>query len=413
MNPDAARSLATLLGDTVPLWRPAPFHDDPPWVHDAPAAAGALLSLDDAGIDALEADPAALAARAGELFPVLARLQAAADACIDNAVVPAPLPLAEAVGRDVPGRKWKQLLHFTAACGRPVGPAVDWCSGKGHLGRLVARLHGTPVTCVERDPALCHDGAGLSRRDGLAVRFVQADALRVTGHAAGLGPGAHALALHACGDLHLALLQAGATAGVAALDVAPCCYHLTAAPHWTPLSTALHDCALAGLPLSRDDLRLAVQEAVTSSERVRRQQRELAAWRLGFDHLQRELRGSNTYLPTPPRPARVLADGFEAFCRDLAGHHRLYVPAATDFGHHRRAGEARAARVRRLELVRHACRRPLEVLLVADRALFLAEYGYRVRVQRFCPRQLTPRNLLIQARRPAGRQAGATARQPE
>jgi hypothetical protein len=39
----------------------------------------------------------------------------------------------------------------------------------------------------------------------------------------------------------------------------------------------------------------------------------------------------------------------------------------------------------------------LELWLAFDRARFLEQRGYRVRLSTFCPRTLTPRNLLIAA----------------
>ncbi|MNG29795.1 hypothetical protein D3C84_1152830 [compost metagenome] len=55
--------------------------------------------------------------------------------------------------------------------------------------------------------------------------------------------------------------------------------------------------------------------------------------------------------------------------------------------------------MRNLELLRNLFRRPLELWLVLDRALFLEEQGYRVRPGLFCDYPLTPRNLLILAER--------------
>ncbi len=399
MSGDAVRTLATLLVNTAPLWRPTPFHDDPPWLRSTPTLAGVLLALSDAELLTLENDPDALQHCIGNLAPAVADLQLAAAACLNHQSAAAMLTLPETAGRDVPGRKWQQALHFAAACGVPCGPVVEWCSGKGHLGRLLARVHGVPVTGIERDAALCAEGSRLAARAQLAVQFVQADVTRVTASDAQLVSAAHAIALHACGDLHLALLRTGSRAGIAAFDIVPCCYHLTREPHWTPLSQALTATSLAHLALGREDLRLAVQEAVTSSPRILRQQRTLAAWRLGFDQLQRELRGIDAYLPTPSYPLRVLADGFAAFCARLARHHRLTLPAGLDFNRLEHEGSVRLARIRRLQLLRHACRRPLEVLLVMDRALWLSEQGYAVDVRPFCPRPLTPRNLLIRARR--------------
>ncbi|MGO1269422.1 MAG: SAM-dependent methyltransferase, partial [Pseudomonas bubulae] len=63
------------------------------------------------------------------------------------------------------------------------------------------------------------------------------------------------------------------------------------------------------------------------------------------------------------------------------------------------AGRERLAQVRNLELVRGLFRRPLELWLVLDRALYLEENGYAVQVGEFCDSQLTPRNLMVLAQR--------------
>ena len=44
-------------------------------------------------------------------------------------------------------------------------------------------------------------------------------------------------------------------------------------------------------------------------------------------------------------------------------------------------------------------RRPLELWLVLDQALFMVEQGYNVEVGSFCEPSLTPRNLMVLAER--------------
>ncbi|MFP5384338.1 MAG: methyltransferase [Gammaproteobacteria bacterium] len=403
---DNARRLATLLGEAAPFWRPAPFYDDPPWVTELPALAGSLLSVADEHLERLDQHPEQLTGFVGEQLAAALDASQLARNCIDG-FAGTPLTEPESLARDMPGRKRQQALHLAAAVSpQHAGELVDWCCGKAHLGRLLARVAGLPVTGIEWNETLVNEGNRLAERDRLAVRILAMDALAVSPADGPLRAGSHAVALHACGDLHVALLRAGSSAGIDGFTIAPCCYHRTRDTHWQPMSAALADAGSTGtrhsLRLARDELRLAVRETVTASARVALQSRQLAAWRLGFDSLQRELRGMNAPLPTPPRPARVLAAGFAAFCHDLAAHHGLTPPADTDFARHEAAGRQRLARVRRLELLRHAFRRPLEVLLVADRALFLAERGYRVRIVEFCPRALTPRNLAILATRAGG-----------
>lgn len=68
-----------------------------------------------------------------------------------------------------------------------------------------------------------------------------------------------------------------------------------------------------------------------------------------------------------------------------------------DFDAWEAEGVRRWQQVRRHELVRHLFRRPLELWMVLDYALYLEEQGYRVRLGEFCDRSLTPRNLLLDA----------------
>jgi hypothetical protein len=63
------------------------------------------------------------------------------------------------------------------------------------------------------------------------------------------------------------------------------------------------------------------------------------------------------------------------------------------------AGWQRQREVMRLSIPRHACRRALELWLVLDLAEYLEACGYAPSLTTFCDRQLTPRNLLLTARR--------------
>jgi hypothetical protein len=40
----------------------------------------------------------------------------------------------------------------------------------------------------------------------------------------------------------------------------------------------------------------------------------------------------------------------------------------------------------------------IELWLVLDRVLYLEQFGYRVTLSEFCEKQITPRNILIQAK---------------
>ncbi|NQD35522.1 methyltransferase [Permianibacter sp. IMCC34836] len=396
--------LTALLRQYEPFWRPSPFvHPVPAWCADYPALAADCHALTDAALAALEADPSALMQWLIAREPALAALPPLLEVPTS---APAVTDLPNLWAKDIPGRKWQQIAAFAAQVPalepkleselelKPTaaGTLLDWCSGKAHLGRTLAQVRRQPLLAVERDANLCAAGAALAQQAGVAAEFVCADVLQ---DEPSLPASAQVLALHACGDLHRRLLQRLAQQPVQALTLAPCCYHLWLKENYVPLSALARG---RDLQLDRNSVQLAVQEAVTSSHRIRSRSETLAAWRLGFDSLQRELRGKDEYLTTPSLPQSVLLEGFESLCRRIAAHKNLPLPANVDWPHYQALGVERHRRAQRLQGVRHGFRRAIELWLVLDLALYLEQLGYQVELSEFCPRELTPRNLLLRAR---------------
>jgi hypothetical protein len=179
--------------------------------------------------------------------------------------------------------------------------------------------------------------------------------------------------------------------GAPAIDLAPCCYYRIATPDYRPLNPD------ADLALSRDELHLAVTETVTAGARDRRQRDLSLAWKLAFLDWRAE-RGVAREKTFKPVPAAWVAEGFAAWLSRLVAREGLPLCGSEDWAALEAIGWRRLGEVRRLELARLAFRRPLEIWLALDRALYLARRGYRVRLAEFCGRALTPRNLLISAR---------------
>ncbi|MEH6650034.1 MAG: methyltransferase [Motiliproteus sp.] len=302
----------------------------------------------------------------------------------------------------IPGRKWSQICAFDQALYDTDRPFIEWCAGKGHLGRLLAHRHQQPVTSLELQPQLCQHGQQLADQRRLPCTH---HAIDVMSSAASqqLQPEQHAVALHACGKLHIRLLEEGVKHGVKSISLSPCCYHLIDLPddqpshprRYQPLSQIV---ATSALRLNRDDLGLAVQETVTAGAREQRLRQQQLSWRLGFDLLQRQIRGIDRYLNCPTIPQSRLSGSFTEFCHWMAERKQLSLPAGIDFEQFEQRGLQRVQTTQQIELVQQLFRRPLELWLVLDRALYLQQHGYQVTLQQFCSRQLTPRNLLIQAR---------------
>ncbi|WP_047299329.1 methyltransferase [Pseudomonas fluorescens] len=388
-------ALDTFLTAHHALWKPRPFtHLQLPWEASYPELASWLRgrSLQDA--ENAHNNPANLA-DAPEPFASLAALSAGL-----SAVGELPEHALEAAGHrlnvDVPGRKWQQIEAFGSRLSFASQPThwLDWCSGKGHLGRRLLST-GQQLTCVEYDPALVASGHALSQRHQLNARHVEQDVLAADASAV-LNARHTPVALHACGDLHVRLMQLASAAGCRQMAIAPCCYNRINRTEYQALS-------LAGsrslLRLSLEDLALPMSETVTAGARVRRQRDTSMARRLAFDLLQRQLSGIDQYLPTPSLPSAWLEKTFADYCRDLAALKELSTIGSQDWPAVEAAGWQRLAEVRNLELLRGLFRRPLELWLNLDRALFLSEQGYIVRLGTFCDAPLTPRNLLLLAER--------------
>ncbi|MFC3914248.1 methyltransferase [Pseudaeromonas sharmana] len=385
----ALDQLLTCYGE---FWLCQPFHwRDLCWRHSHPELCTALDELTLSHLQAMEEMPC----RVQWLAPWLAHLPDLLMLCSIVQRQPELPALPASMAAFIPGRKWQQIRHFEAATGEFGLPFLEWCAGKGHLGRVLAWRRDVEVESLEWQSALCADGRALAQKQRVRQQFHCADAFAASS-ASLLRAEQHAVALHACGDLHVALLRQGVAAGVRAVTISPCCYHLIRDSQYQPLSQAGQ---ASRLQLSRNTLRLAAQETVTAGARERRLRDIELRWRLAFDLLQRAWRGEDSYLPLPTLPGQLLTGDFATFVAWALERKGLAVarPSQQVLSQALCQAEARVPVVARMEWVRHLFRRPLELWLVLDRALYLQEQGYQVSISEFCGRALTPRNLLLEA----------------
>ncbi|WP_397453788.1 methyltransferase [Pseudomonas sp. NA-150] len=377
------------------LWRPRPFtHRQLPWEAQHVELAAWLRSRSLAEAEAAHNHPEWLTAPAP--FAQLAA-ESATLSLVGHLPTEKLAPVSARMSVDVPGRKWQQIEAFAGALHFQHTPEhwLDWCAGKGHLGRRLAH-GGQALTCLEYNPELVTAGEQLSKRLGIDATHQQQDVMAA--NTGDLLSARHTpIALHACGDLHVQLIRLASDAQCPQMAIAPCCYNRISANDYQPLSV---DARASALKLSLEDLGLPLSETVTAGARVRRQRDTSMARRLGFDSLQRDLRGVDEYLPTPSLPVAWLEKSIADFCRDLAALKELPDVGQQNWTEREAVGWQRLAEVRNLELVRGLFRRPLELWLVLDRALYLQERGYAVQLGLFCDSLVTPRNLLLLAERP-------------
>ena len=151
--------------------------------------------------------------------------------------------------------------------------------------------------------------------------------------------------------------------------------------------------------LSKEDLRLPLQETVVAGQRTQQHREQEMSYRLGFNALQQYINNSNHYLPIPSIKKSLLSDGFDHFCSWAAVQKNLILPDNIDYEFWLEKGKSAFVVMEKCDLIQHLFKRPLEVWLCLDRALLMEESGYEVRIGQFCLKEETPRNIVIQARR--------------
>ncbi|MCQ8879238.1 SAM-dependent methyltransferase [Pseudoalteromonas shioyasakiensis] len=383
-------ALDDFLFSTRQYWQCTAFdYDELPW----PTLEPILAALTDEQVAELDSDQDALY----RFFtPYITGLENLAGLCT---LVTAQVKRTEYpfwLSNGIKGRKFEQLQDFVAALGEQTKPVLEWCAGKGHLGRMLAFNQAPSVHSIELQQHLCDQGQHSAQQQGLAMRFSQADVLKddVSNH---FTQQQHAVALHACGALHQSFMQQACNAQTKQISLSPCCYHLFTDDVYIAMSERAKR---SELKLRHRDLKLALQETVTAPSRVAKVRKTEVEWRLGFDAMRKAITGSTSYVSVPSVNKAVFSDSFKAFCAWAAEKKSLELPQDIDYEYFLQKGKIRKKVTERIELVRHVFRRAIEVWLVLDRALYLQQQGYQVTVKTFCEKQLTPRNILIQAHLP-------------
>lgn len=389
------QSLDSFLVETQAYWRFEPFLASAqpimPWVKTNPTLSQWLEQLSPQQISAYKQDTDALVADMSAHLPCIESIESWTTLPI---LANKGLTLSRGVDNGVPGRKLDQILSMGGAAisDHHGSEWLEWCSGKGFLGRVLASQTKQKVTSFEFQQMLCESGQQEADKQGLPMQFVQGDALKPQA-ASALNPQQHAVALHACGDLHASLIDLATKKQLPAITLSPCCYHLVEGETYQALST---QGKASALKLTRHELRIPLQETVTGGERVKRHRMEEMSFRLGFDLLMREVTKKDEYVPVPSIKKSLLADGFEAFCRWACDKKGFPLPEL-DFNYYLSLGVTRYWHMERMSLVQQPFRRALELWLVLDKANYMREQGYSVTVSQFCSRETTPRNLLIHA----------------
>ncbi|KZN31530.1 methyltransferase [Pseudoalteromonas luteoviolacea] len=381
------RTLDQLLFETRQYWQLLAFdHLSTPW----PELDAYLTELSDLNLSALDMDQSALQQALANYVPQLSEI---AKIIAVETLAPNRPELPFWLSNGIKGRKVSQLQDFVGALNERRLPVLEWCAGKGHLGRILAFTGVPHVDSVELQAHLCTQGERSARQQDLAMTFHCADVLQDS-VAQYFKPQQHAVALHACGKLHQNFMTEAANAGCEKISLSPCCYHLFTPSQYEPMSVTAKQ---SKVTLTHNDMKLALQETVTAPSRVAKVRKKEVLWRLAFDAIRREITGSDKYISVPSVNKAIFSGEFKEFCTWAAEQKNIVLPTQINYEMYLESARKRQQITERIELVRHAFRRAIEMWLVLDRALYLQEAGYDVALKQFCEKSLTPRNLLIQA----------------
>ncbi|MEH6397247.1 methyltransferase, partial [Pseudoalteromonas sp.] len=224
-------ALDNLLHRTRQYWQCTAFDfDQLPW----PELEQALAALSDQQVAELDSEQHLLY----QFFsPYIADVNNLAALCELPQTIATRTEYPFWISNGIKGRKFTQLQDFVGALGEESNlPVLEWCAGKGHLGRMLAFNSAPSVHSIELQQHLCEQGQQSAQQQGLAMRFSQADVLKddVTKY---FQQAQHAVALHACGALHQAFMSRAVSAKTQKISLSPCCYHLFTDNDYQAMST--------------------------------------------------------------------------------------------------------------------------------------------------------------------------------
>ena len=307
------------------FWRQDPFYlcqkDSVSWQNTSPELVHWLDDLSHQDVIDLKEHSDRLVTCLSRFFPGLNEMVTLASLPRVNLT---GLTLSRNTSLGVPGRKLEQILAMgeSALSDHYGSEWLEWCSGKGFLGRILAQQSEQKVTSFEWQRSLCDSGQEIADAQHLNMTFVQGDAFSSSSQRV-FNSNQHAVALHACGDLHVKLLQNCVAHQLPAVTISPCCYHLIQDESYQALSLLAQRSQLA---LSKADLRIPLQETVTGGERVKRHRQLEMIYRLGFSALLKGELAVGEYVPVPSIKKSQLDDGFQAFCEWAAAKKSLELP---------------------------------------------------------------------------------------
>lgn len=134
-----------------------------------------LYALSQDEVVEFKTDPEKLSSVLSGFFPGLEEMKLAFDIS-DSSLLSLRLP--KFFDKGIPGRKWQQIeaISKVLVAHHQGTQWLEWCAGKGYLGRILAGVTQQPVVSFEYQAELCCSGQQEADALQLPMQFVQGDA---------------------------------------------------------------------------------------------------------------------------------------------------------------------------------------------------------------------------------------------
>ena len=285
------------------------------------------------------------------------------------------------------------------------GRVVDVGGGMGHLSRILAQHHDLPCLTLDRDRRLLARGQDRSVRsrdfaEGSAVEFrslILSEASEPAELAEVFAPDALCLGLHCCGDLSNQLIRMVIRNRCRGLVSFGCCYEkMDPARH---LNRSAHGRARP-FPFTEHSLALATWSHARRDHASYLEGRKVKEYRYAFHLLMLEELGMRPLIQVGRSGLAAYQGDFSAYALAQLAYngieHRLSA-AAVDGFFHRKSTRQQLDDLLASQLIKCQFNRLIEILIQADRGLWLQENGYQVTLNRCFDEEISPRNIGIVA----------------
>jgi hypothetical protein len=377
------RACGRLLSDHRTYWSIHPFEKDTfDWEHTNPDLSLFLRSWTNEEVEAFERCP--------HLHPKAPReLKEIASQCSELTKLPIlyreEIDLPASMSLHIKERKWKQIVSFISSLHPKNDAFVDWCCGKGHLGRVLSSLYSVPVYGLEYNMDLVEKGKNLalSGHNLYCCDVLHDEIPFVNGSL---------LALHSCGDLLERAMEVVVAQELSQCVLVSCCFHKIVHEERYPLSKSE---GVHGFMLNRHELRIPSTFEHRASKTKKRRRRNDMRYRIALDLILRDLGLQKSYSSIPSVPDGWKDETLEGYIGKICVREKIVIPSSIDFGLYEQKAHKKLCMIRGLSSLRSLFSRVLEVWLNGDRALWLYEQGYDVEMGICMPEEITPRNIVL------------------